>query len=100
METLERAAEILLDNAACVRETESVPLREALGRVTAKEVISPISVPPFDRSPLDGYCLHSEDIAGASRENPAVLKVVGEACAGCGERFAVGRGLKPLESLF
>lgn len=92
METLERAAEILLDDAACVRETESVPLREALGRVTAKEVISPIAVPPFDRSPLDGYCLHSEDIAGASCENPAVLKVVGEACAGCGERFAVGRG--------
>lgn len=92
METLESAAKILLDHAACVRETQTVSLYEALGRVAAKDIASAISVPPFDRSPLDGYCLHSEDIADATKENPAVLEVVGEACAGCGERFAVARG--------
>ena len=92
METLERALELLLARARAVRETELVPLGEALGRVTAEDIASPMAVPPFDRSPLDGYCLRSEDIAGASREHPAVLEVVGEACAGCGERFFVRPG--------
>ena len=92
METIESAAKILFDHAECVKETQIIPLCEALGRIAAQDIVSPINVPPFDRSPLDGYCLHSEDIAGASRENPAVLEVVGEACAGCGEHFTVGRG--------
>ena len=92
METIESAAKILFDHAECVKETQIIPLGEALGRIAAQDVVSPINVPPFDRSPLDGYCLHSEDIACASRENPAVLEVVGEACAGCGEHFSVARG--------
>lgn len=92
METLESAAKILFDHAECVKETQIIPLGEVLGRIAARDVASAINVPPFDRSPLDGYCLHSEDIAGASRENPAVLEVVGEACAGCGEHFSVARG--------
>lgn len=92
METLESAAKILLDHAACVCGTEIVPLCTALGRITAADVVSPMAVPPFHRSPLDGYCLHSEDIAEATRANPAVLTVVGEACAGCGEQFTVERG--------
>lgn len=92
METLESALRLLLEHASPVRETEALPLMEALGRVAAQDIVSPMDVPPFDRSPLDGYCLHSEDIADASRENPVELKVIGEACAGCGERFYVERG--------
>lgn len=92
MESMESALELLLAHAAPVCETEELALDEALGRVAAQDVASPIAVPPFDRSPLDGYALHSEDIAQASRENPAVLRVVGEACAGCGTVFSVARG--------
>lgn len=92
METLESALELLLQHASPVLETEQLPLGAALERVCAQEVASPMDVPPFDRSPLDGYALHSADIAGASRETPAVLTVVGEACAGCGTRFDVARG--------
>lgn len=92
METLESALALLLERVLPVSETETVSLSDALSRVAAQDIASPIDVPPFDRSPLDGYCLHSEDIADASKDNPAVLKVIGEACAGCGERFAVARG--------
>ncbi len=92
MQTLESALALLLEHAQPIAREQEVSLAEALGRVAAGDVFSPIAVPPFDRSPLDGYCLHSEDIAGASRENPAVLTVIGEACAGCGENFHVGRG--------
>ena len=53
---------------------ESVALNGALGRVLAREVSSPIAVPPFDSSAMDGFAV----IAG----EPAELDVVGEAGAG------------------
>lgn len=90
--TLESALELLLRHAAPVNGTETVALPAALHRVAAADVRSPMPVPPFDRSPLDGYALHSADIASASRENPAAVRVIGEACAGCGERFHPGPG--------
>ncbi|MGL0910087.1 molybdopterin molybdenumtransferase MoeA, partial [Faecalibacterium wellingii] len=43
--------------------------------------------PPFDRSPLDGYALHSADTAGASRETPVTLPV------GCAARIMTGAPL-------
>ena len=89
---LESALALLLSHAQPVARTQEVSLSDALGRVAARDVASPIAVPPFDRSPLDGYCLHSEDAIRATREEPAVLRVIGEACAGCGERFSPARG--------
>lgn len=38
-----------------VAGTEEVGIFEALGRVLAQDVISPISVPPHDNSAMDGY---------------------------------------------
>lgn len=92
METLESALTLLLDHARPVAETEAVPLLDALGRVAAEDVTAPIAVPPFDRSPLDGYALRAADIASASRETPARLRVIGEACAGCGTVYQPGPG--------
>lgn len=92
METLESALALMLAQVQAVRETEDVTLSAALGRVAAQDVLAPMQAPPFDRSPLDGYCLHSGDIAAASPESPALLTVVGEACAGCTERFHVPEG--------
>lgn len=92
METLESALALLLEHARPVTETEDVPLADALGRVAAEDVTAPISVPPFDRSPLDGYALRAADVASASRETPARLRVIGEACAGCGTVYQPGPG--------
>lgn len=90
--TLESALATLLAHAAPVDGVETLPLLDALHRVAAADVASPIDVPPFHRSPLDGYALHSADIVSASRDNPAVVRVIGEACAGCGEVFHPGPG--------
>ena len=92
MHTPESALELLLSYAETTRRQETVPLADALGRVLAEDAAAPIDVPPFDRSPLDGYALHSEDIAGASEHAPAALRVIGEADAGCGEHFTVRAG--------
>jgi molybdopterin molybdotransferase len=53
---------------------ETVPLDAALGRVLAEDVTSPIEVPPFDSSGMDGFAV----VAGPAAE----LEVVGEARAG------------------
>jgi molybdopterin molybdotransferase len=56
---------------------ESVPLREAAGRVLAAEVIAGVAVPPFDRSAMDGYALRGSETFGAGPYNPLEFDVVG-----------------------
>lgn len=58
----ESARERLLDFAALPLQSETVSLLEAQGRVLAEDVTSPINVPGFDNSAMDGYALHLADI--------------------------------------
>ena len=62
-----------------VTQHEEVGIFQALGRVLAADVISPISVPPHDNSAMDGYAFDGAQLAAA---NPLTLKVVGTALAG------------------
>src|SRR5688500_5890393 len=55
--------------------SERVTLEHALGRVLATQVISPITLPPWDNSAMDGYAVRAESIAGASRDAPIHLPV-------------------------
>src|SRR5579862_8818413 len=52
------------------RGSEVVPLEAALGRVLAVDVVSPVDVPSFDRSNVDGFAVVAEDTFGASEEVP------------------------------
>jgi putative molybdopterin biosynthesis protein len=52
------------------RGIEHVPLDAALGRVLAAHVVSPVDVPSFDRSNVDGFAVVAEDTFGASEEVP------------------------------
>jgi molybdenum cofactor synthesis domain-containing protein len=61
---------------------EQVALGEAVGRVLAEDVVSPVDVPPFSRSTVDGYAVRAEDTFGAGEGTPAVLRVAGNATAG------------------
>lgn len=80
--TLEEAQQILTDNVKMVETAETKGLLEALGEVLAEDVTAPFDNPPFNRSPLDGYAMRSEDIAGATKESPVLLQIVAEECAG------------------
>jgi len=55
------------------RDIEQVPLDTALGRVLAAHVVSPVDVPSFDRSNVDGFAVVAEDTFGASEEVPRVV---------------------------
>ena len=62
-----------------VTQTEELPLFNALGRVLARDVISPISVPPHDNSAMDGYAFAGAQLVAGQ---PLTLRVVGTALAG------------------
>ena len=75
--SLEEAQQKMLSQLTPVTDSLSVPLAEAVGRITAKAVTSPIAVPPFDNSAMDGYAVR---LADASSGQP--LPVAGKAFAG------------------
>jgi molybdopterin molybdotransferase len=90
MEVGEACETILRDVAPL--ETASVPLREALGRVIAEDVFSPLALPPWDNASMDGYAVRSRDIHVATGDAPAVLRVVGTVAAGESTRQMVRSG--------
>ena len=81
---------ISLEEAICCLEAhlkkyedkEWIKTEEAYGRILAEDIYAPFSLPPFDRSPLDGYAFEANSSQGASKENPIYLKVIGEVYAG------------------
>src|SRR4029079_9553924 len=60
------------------RGIERIALDEALGRVLAIDVASPVDVPSFDRSNVDGFAVIAEDTFGASEEVPRVVQLCDE----------------------
>ena len=79
---LENALEEILKRADRITDTKKVKVEEANGFCLAENIYAELDNPPFPRSPVDGYAVRSEDIRGAVRGNPAVLKVAGCIYAG------------------
>jgi len=52
------------------RVIERVPLDRALGRVLAEDIQSPVDVPGFDRSNVDGWAVRAADTFGATEHAP------------------------------
>ena len=75
------ARQILLDRVEPIA-TERAELFQCAGRVLAECITAAENVPPFDRSPYDGYAFRSVDSASASREHPVTLKILEEVPAG------------------
>ena len=62
-----------------VQAVESLALRSALGRVLARDLISPIDVPTHDNSAMDGYALRSSELRA---DADTLISVAGTAFAG------------------
>ncbi|MEX2942959.1 molybdopterin molybdotransferase MoeA [Serratia fonticola] len=75
--SLEQALEKMLSQIAPLQQSESIALTSAAGRITATPVVSPIDVPPFANSAMDGYAVRLSDLNGNSS-----LPVAGKAFAG------------------
>ena len=72
--------------------TETLPLAACTSRVLARDLVAASDVPPFDRSPFDGYVLRAEDSRGASRETPVTLRILEEIPASAVPRHALTAG--------
>lgn len=77
--TLENALAYLRSTVKPVTEQHNVPLLQALGRVLAQAVYSPIDLPSARNSAMDGYAFHS---ASLNPMSSTVLKLVGTVWAG------------------
>ncbi|WP_291010283.1 gephyrin-like molybdotransferase Glp [Hydrogenophaga sp.] len=85
----DRVNEFLARLVEPVTKAETVGLFDALDRVLAQDVVSPISVPPHDNSAMDGFAF---DSAALSPDQPLTLRVAGTAYAGKAWAGTVGAG--------
>jgi molybdopterin molybdotransferase len=65
--------------------SESIAVADADGRFLAQDIASPIDLPPFDNSAMDGYAVRAADVASAKPNFPVRLRLVGRVAAG--EKF-------------
>ncbi|MCL2226308.1 MAG: molybdopterin molybdotransferase MoeA [Oscillospiraceae bacterium] len=82
----------LLFEQEAAHQTEAVRLGDALLRISAQSVYAKIPIPPFDRSPYDGYAFRGEDTQGAVSGAPAVLSIIEEIPAGTEPRYKIAPG--------
>ena len=73
------ALERIMDAITPITVTEQIPLRGALGRILAVDIISPINVPPCINSAMDGYAVSGSDLP---QNGVRELQVAGTAYAG------------------
>ncbi len=75
--TVDQALSFIASSVTPVEACESVAIRDALDRVLAADLLSPIDVPAHDNSAMDGYALRGSDFAGTT-----TFEVIGCAMAG------------------
>ena len=79
--SIEDAGRILAEEKVDINITEK-SLLDSLDYVLAEDIKSAINIPPFDRSPLDGYAYRSEDTVNAAEDSPVTLNVIDNEHAG------------------
>lgn len=77
MLTLEQARAQMLEALPFPTQTENVNLKNAANRICAEDIISPINVPAFDNSAMDGYAVRLADLTQSM-----TLTVAGKSFAG------------------
>jgi molybdenum cofactor synthesis domain-containing protein len=80
--SLDEARRRLGDNVRPIERTERTSLEAASGRVAAIDVRSPLDVPPFARSAMDGYAVIAADTASARRDAAIRLRCLGRVFTG------------------
>jgi len=65
---VDKACEAIRSCLTPISETEKVPIREALGRVLAQDIVPEINVPAHDNSAMDGYAVRFSDLDKPLRE--------------------------------
>jgi len=75
--TVEAAQSHLLESIHSQARTEYLPIGQAMGRILAAPIVSPMMLPPTDIAMMDGYALHHDDVRAGN-----CLPVMGRIAAG------------------
>lgn len=82
----------ILENQPIELQLIEKPILDSFDYVLGEDVRSNMNMPPFDRSPLDGYAYRAEDTLEATSENPIRLEVIDFVAAGHLTQKTVGKG--------
>jgi molybdopterin molybdotransferase len=85
------AARLILEHVTAL-PAERRALREALDLVLAEDVASPIDLPAWDNSAMDGYATRGADVEGASPARKVSLAVIESVAAGQFPTRPIGPG--------
>ncbi len=77
--SFEQALERIKESIHPIKGKKNVTIREATGHILADDVSSPLDVPPFINSAMDGYAINSTDIPQSGEK---ILNVIGKSFAG------------------
>src|SRR5436189_619098 len=91
MVTPTEAARLILEHIAPLPAARR-PLREVLDRVLAEDVTSPIDLPAWDNSAMDGYAARAVDVENAGAQHSVTLAVVESVPAGQFPTQPIGPG--------
>jgi len=90
--SVETALEKFLSAVTFKPKIEIISIQNASSRVLAKDVISKIEIPSFNKASMDGFALKSSDTKKAAKDNPTFLKVVGKIFAGDRKQQSIKSG--------
>jgi molybdopterin molybdotransferase len=89
---VDAAERLIAERITPIAGRESVALREAQGRILARDIVAPVNVPPFDNSAVDGYAVRADALKSDSETR---LAIVDRITAG----HAATRAIKPGEAI-
>jgi molybdopterin molybdotransferase len=73
-------------------DTQSVPVKEALGRIVAEDIVARRELPPFHRSAVDGYAVKARDTFEVTQFQPKMLRLARKESIVSGEAREVWTG--------
>lgn len=92
VKTPEEVLAMIESEFAPLERTETVPLRDAMGRILAEDIAAREYVPDFDRSTVDGFAVRASDTFGCSDAIPAILPLQATVLMGQGADFSLNAG--------
>ena len=78
LQSIDNTLTALFQYITPIQDSEMLPVTLVPGRILAREMLSPIDLPAFNRSAMDGYAVKAADVFGATDSLPAYLRVVGQ----------------------
>lgn len=78
-ETLDEAQAFIARTYGVMARTQRVPLRFAVNRILAEDIVAATDLPGFDAAAMDGFALRGEDLADG---HTTMLRIIGTARAG------------------